>query len=130
MQEVDETDLPQTVPPAHRLSGEISSDSNEGGAVPYNPTYPYGYGPGSMAGGVTAVGGGNEGHAESDQVPLTREIDDFSRGFNTALDEIQEDNTQQSNEYNMGAYPGPRGGGEGRPLWQQNRRRSRNLMWM
>lgn len=129
MREVDEENLPQNLPPAHRTSGEFSSDANDAGPIAYRPNYPYGYGPGSTAGGVMAVGGG-DGHMDGDQVPLTREIDDFSRGFNTAIDDIQEDNAPHSNGYNMGTYPGPRGGDGGRPLWQQNRRRSRNLMWM
>lgn len=132
MQEVDEAELRHAVPPAHRLSGEISSDSNsnEGGAVPYQPAYPYGYGPGSMAGGVMAVGGEEE-HMEPDRVPLTGEYDDFTRGYNSGLEEIREEDEAppQNNEYNMGAYPGPRGD-RGTALWQQNRRQSRNLSWM
>ena len=74
-----------------------------------------------------AVGG--SGPYEPDREPLTRELDDFSRGFNTAIDDIGGDDDTQPNGQGMGAYPGRRGGGDG-PLWQQHRRRSRNLMWM
>ena len=76
-----------------------------------------------------AVGG--SGPYEADREPLTRgELDDFSRGFNTALDEVDADDGTQANSQSMSAYGKPRGRGEGSALWQQNRRRSRNLMWM
>lgn len=75
-----------------------------------------------------AVGG--SGPYEADREPLTGELDDFSRGFNTALDEVDADDSTQANSHGMGAYGRPRGRGEGSALWQQNRRRSRNLMWM
>lgn len=87
------------------------------------------------------------------------ELDDFSRRFNTAIDHIEpaneydgRPNAQPMGPTNNGGgssslagmspyaaaagytgpdtpYPGPRGQGDG-PMWQQNRRRSRNLMWM
>ena len=111
---------------------------------------------------------------ESDQVPLTREIDDFSQGFHAALGRIGEEDEeddhrhqnqhhlqpyrdhevssagggaaqqqqqqhQQQHEYHnyqqqqhpyYGRWARDSAGGSGRPLWQQNRRQSRNLMWM
>lgn len=88
-----------------------------------------------------------------DQVPLTREIDDFSRGFHDALGRIGEEDEYDSspnhsgtgvNEGNGVNRPGGTARGPGnvyddvaegpyggvRPLWQQQRRQSRNLMWM
>lgn len=84
------------------------------------------------------MGGGVSDHEEAeenDRVPLTRELSDFSHGFNPAVQSMQEDGgeaapptTSSSAE---ASYPGPRrnrnGGGI---LWQQNRRQTRNPMWM
>lgn len=89
---------------------------------------------------------------QGDQIPLTREIDDFSHGFQQALGRIGEEDEAYHNGRNgngngapitdgLGANEGngtgPPGGtdqdaynGNVRPLWQQNRRQSRNLMWM
>ncbi|EFY98180.1 hypothetical protein X797_005073 [Metarhizium robertsii] len=67
---------------------------------------------------------------DSDRVPLTRELDDFSHGFNSALEAIESDSDVEANRNHMATYPGPRRGGGGGVLWQQNRRRSRNLAWM
>jgi hypothetical protein len=87
----------------------------------------------------------------SDQVPLTREIDDFSRGFHDALGRIGEEDEYDNSPNNSRAgvnegngVSGPHGTGRTngsddgtggpygsvRPLWQQQRRQSRNLMWM
>ncbi|KAK4172246.1 hypothetical protein QBC36DRAFT_338314 [Triangularia setosa] len=101
-------------------------------------------------------GRGDDNRLESDQVPLTREIDDFSHGFSAALDRIGEEDeedhlrreerddlgemnmtSRQVNEENTGVgdraassvYSRGSNGG-GRPLWQQNRRQSKNMMWM
>jgi hypothetical protein len=76
-------------------------------------------------------------------VPLTREIDDFSRGFHDALGRIGEEdesgssfygsrtNVNEGNGVSGGGSDGPEGPYGGvRPLWQQQRRQSRNLMWM
>jgi hypothetical protein len=84
-----------------------------------------------------------EESGDHDQVPLTREIDDFSRGFHDALGRIGEEDESGSSFYgsrtNVNEGNGVNGGGtdspEGpyggvRPLWQQQRRQSRNLMWM
>ena len=97
------------------------------GTSRYTPQYPYGYGPGSLAGGVMSVGGAGT-RMESDQVPLTRSEDvhdeytnDYSRELNRTpspgLSPPQE-------EYDLGEYPGRRPGsrgGQGSSFWQQNR---------
>lgn len=128
-----------------------------------------GFGSGSGNGGLMMgrVGGGHSGTQE-DQVPLTREIDDFSQGFSAALGRIGEEDEEddelgQHEPYRDhvggasssgigsggqgsqigGGGDGGGGGGDAasthdsmgsssghRPLWQQNRRQSRNLMWM
>lgn len=95
------------------------------------------------------------GQFEGDQVPLTREtreIDDFSHSFHAALERIGEEDPADLADQpihrdgnvngNMSSYgasannhavaeqpSSPVEGGD-RPLWQQNRRQSRNLMWM
>ncbi|KAK0391406.1 hypothetical protein NLU13_0906 [Sarocladium strictum] len=73
-----------------------------------------------------AVGG--SGPFEPDREPLTGELDDFSRGFNTALVDIDGNDDARPNSQGMGAYTRSRDGG--RPLWQQNRRRSQNMTWL
>ncbi|KAK4226605.1 hypothetical protein QBC38DRAFT_222337 [Podospora fimiseda] len=100
----------------------------------------------------------SESGLESDQVPLTREIDEFSHGFTAALGRIGEEDEEHDlgdgttghmvggGQY--GDLNGTNGDGDdidghmssggassvysrgSRPLWQQNRRQSRNLMWM
>jgi hypothetical protein len=124
--------------------------------------YPAGYGVG--AGSSAAVPAGIYGGVPpprpsrglyepeaGDQVPLTREIDDFSRGFHDALGRIGEEDEYDNAPNNGGTgvnegngVSGPHGTGRGnipddvaegpyggvRPLWQQQRRQSRNLMWM
>lgn len=132
----------------------------------YPSQYPagYGVGAGSSAGGATSRFGGippprparafDEAEAEAepgDQVPLTREIDDFSRGFHDALGRIGEEDEYESSRNNSGTGVNEGNGVSGpistahnsgsdntatrpyggvRPLWQQQRRQSRNLMWM
>jgi hypothetical protein len=86
------------------------------GQSPYGQnTQNYGYGMG-VAGGM--VGPAPPPAVEQDRVPLTREVDDFSRGFNDALENIREEDERVS------------GPPTDTPLWQQNRRQSRNMMWM
>ena len=70
---------------------------------------------------------GGERNVDSDRIPLTRELDDFSHGFNTALENIDIEGEAEPN-HNMAAYPGQRRSRDGNSvLWQQNRRRNRNL---
>lgn len=106
-----------------------SAGSSDGSGVVYQ--YPAAY-----VGGMRQV--------DSDQVPLTREIDDFTQGFSAALGRIGEEDEEEEEDGNPGAAtPGAAAGSGGttgsgsrysaasaRPLWQQNRRQSRNLMWM
>lgn len=106
--------------------------------------------------GMMTMGRVGQERLESDQVPLTREIDDFSQGFSAALGRIGEEDEDQvayrDHEPGPAADSAVAGGavageaqaqGQGsetgstrdsngmmRPLWQQNRRQSRNLMWM
>lgn len=53
----------------------------------------------------------------SERAPLAGEFDDFQRGVSEVVGNIKE---------------APAGGAVGvdTPLWQQNRRQSRNMMWM
>jgi len=111
--------------------------------APYSGSHSDAY---AGSGAQTVGGRGVDGdRLHSDMVPLTREIDDFSRGFHDALGRIdEEDHTSTAGtEVNYGsglngagmAGAGgegdtPANGENGRPLWQQNRRLSRNMMWM
>lgn len=90
--------------------------------------------------GGGAIGGNGAG----------REIDDFSQGFHAALGRIGEEDEEEEERHQQGAYrdhvpgaaaPATAAGGQdqqgedgegsgARPLWQQNRRQSRNMMWM
>ncbi|KAK4126483.1 hypothetical protein N657DRAFT_679402 [Parathielavia appendiculata] len=113
------------------------------GAYHYPGQYPAAYAGGTglmMSTGTNPlfVNRGAERQLESDQVPLTaaRELDDFSQGFHAALGRIGEEDEEEAEEEDnrergegMGTHDSA-GSGAGRPLWQQNRRQSRNLMWM
>ncbi|KAK0620186.1 hypothetical protein B0T14DRAFT_537716 [Immersiella caudata] len=76
---------------------------------------------------------------ESDQVPLTRDLNDPGAGYQKGLGRIgEEDEDRESGSGNGQGQPGPNspeegegtGSPGGRPLWQQNRRQSRNQVWM
>ncbi|KAL2164909.1 hypothetical protein VTH06DRAFT_205 [Thermothelomyces fergusii] len=97
---------------------------------------------------------GAERHVESDQVPLTsgREADELSHGYHGVLSRIGEEDEEGEEEQKRSPYRdhvGEEAGdnaaaggtgdgngvtsfrrGEARPLWQQNRQQSRNLVWM
>lgn len=70
----------------------------------------------------------------------TRDIDRFSQAYTdarigqTPSDEsirpLTEPEPVSSESTTSSSYPSPVRSGGGRPLWQQNRQRSRNLMWM
>ncbi|KPM40027.1 hypothetical protein AK830_g6546 [Neonectria ditissima] len=133
MREVDESTAPP--PMAMARGGSITPVDDfydDRRAEPYQPHYPYGYGPGSAAGGVMAVGN-NSHQMDLDEEPLTRdrddqEFEDYAEGFHAPLNPIEEEsrpNTAAVSDPSdlsnpSSAYPGPRGGGGG-PLWQQNR---------
>ncbi|KAG6017874.1 hypothetical protein E4U43_008428 [Claviceps pusilla] len=65
---------------------------------------------------------------DSDRVPLTRGLGEFAHEFNSASEVVEPDS--DADTQNSETYPGPRRGSDGGILWQQNRRRSRNLVWM
>lgn len=128
----------RAVPEAHttELSGGDPSRFEFGTAPEqYEPHYPYGYGPGSTAGGIAALGGtggaaasGGQ-HLEADEIPLTRKSDDYHQPYGHPLDRIEEDDARpETSPQSMGPYR-PRGDGGG-SLWQQNRGSSRNLTWI
>ncbi|KAJ9136512.1 hypothetical protein NKR23_g9894 [Pleurostoma richardsiae] len=121
----------------------------------YHPNqYPGGYGAAGAAGGAAGAAAGTGAymsgsvpspHMSPDQVPLThdsREFDDFSRGFHDALGRIgeeDEDEVSGSSSGNLNGNgmnstgdlgEGSSASGGVRPLWQQNLRQSRNMMWM
>ncbi|KAK6948624.1 hypothetical protein Daesc_010394 [Daldinia eschscholtzii] len=69
--------------------------------------------------------------------PTPSEIDDFSRAYMSAgigTQDLEEDRLplREGAESPGGSQSPPRGGGAGgnRPLWQQNRQQTRNLMWL
>ncbi|KAK3307337.1 uncharacterized protein B0T15DRAFT_574142 [Chaetomium strumarium] len=154
-------------------SGGITTASNAVSDAPAGglyypgqyPAYPAAYAGGSglmMGMNPLLVPANGQRQLESDQVPLTREIDDFSQGFHAALGRIGEEDEEEGQEtpykdhvassgagqgqqQQEGAVGGQGGGDHGggthdssgsatsalsKPLWQQNRRQSRNLMWM
>ncbi|KAI1856777.1 hypothetical protein JX265_011418 [Neoarthrinium moseri] len=98
---------------------------------------PVGYDPVHVAGG--GVGGTPiaDTYTRSD----SREIDDFSHGYTAALGHMQDEDRQpltvvnpddhhHDHDYDHDERPGSPIRNSDRPLWQQNRRQSRNLMWM
>ena len=106
--------------------------------VPLAPPPPR-YDPGHVAGvgtGLTPV------EEETRSEMGARDIDDFSQAYTDArigqapsdedLQPLREPDPVSSESSTSGTYqsPSPIRGGGGRPLWQQNRQRSRNLMWM
>ncbi|KAM7198396.1 hypothetical protein V8F20_006157 [Naviculisporaceae sp. PSN 640] len=105
-------------PPAERVPSSNYSDYS------YPGQYPAAY-----AAAAAAQGGYGHSRLEPDQIPLTREIDDFSHGFQQALGRIGEEDEPPYNGNGNGNGTGHYNGAV-RPLWQQNRRQSRNLMWM
>lgn len=118
--------------------------------------YAYAYGPGGEVIPMRDPGGHRSdfGDTSDDRVPLNHEYGDFSRGFSDALSRIEEEESRPDsavvNNNAMGTYGSGAGyntgaeepasppatgsysprGGQGGPLWQQNRRQSRNMMWM
>lgn len=131
--------------PLHQSYEAWESGLQPGAAVVYppQPVPPPHAGAYPVAGAQPMGGRGVDGEpVHGDLVPLTREIDDFSRGFHDALGRIDEEDytSTAGTEVTVGSGhltgAGAAGGdsrpttGDGRPLWQQNRRMSRNMMWM
>ena len=142
VQEVDESQLPQEMPRAAgaaggaNTSGDISSDSYRDEEYFNRSVSPYRSS--SSTNGGRAVGG--SGLNEQDHMPLTS---DLGRGFSReepmpvpVADEFMRRDLGQTGdgsgqeEYGYGQYPGPRRRDDGGALWQQNRRQTRNMMWM
>ncbi|ORY65167.1 uncharacterized protein BCR38DRAFT_457396 [Pseudomassariella vexata] len=106
--------------------GNVTSVSVGAGAAQlprYNPAH------------VAGVGRGLAPVEEESIPDNTREIDEFSNGYNNAMGRINDEDirplTEDEAESRTGSESGsPSRGGGNRPLWQQNRRQSRNLMWM
>ncbi|TWU72778.1 hypothetical protein ED733_003427 [Metarhizium rileyi] len=82
----------------------------------------------------TAMSRNGHPNYDSDRVPLTRELDNFSHGSNSALEGIETDSDVEANPTHPANYRRSRRGAGSSVLWQQNRRqnrrRSRNLAWM
>lgn len=69
----------------------------------------------------------------------SNELDDFSHGYTAAVGQIHQEedrqpltatNHERRQSGSDSGSPSRTGGIGDRPLWQQNRRQSRNLMWM
>ncbi|KAK3935801.1 hypothetical protein QBC46DRAFT_396646 [Diplogelasinospora grovesii] len=140
------TDLSAGGPSPFAYAGAAGVVNSGAAHNSYPPPDRYHY-PGQYPAAYAGAAQGGGRRLESDQVPLThetREIDDFSQSFHAALGRIgEEDESNGHGGENGGDLAinegnGVNGGnGEGgssppgmRPLWQQNRRQSRNLMWM
>ncbi|KAK2010803.1 hypothetical protein LZ32DRAFT_619662 [Colletotrichum eremochloae] len=107
----------------------------------------------SISGGKAAgtppqagFGGYNPAHGASrtpsDGVPLTQpnEVEEFARGYNDAVTPLREESRATSSGSSSGGNPYGAGAGadpthqqveevDGKPLWQQTRRQSRNMVW-
>lgn len=118
------------------------------GAAAHGFSQPLRYNPAYMAAGLQQAKGSLTPVVEEDhslererEEPHVREIDDFSRAYSSAgIGQLSDrgveedraplrDNSQEAREREGSASP-PRGGSGHRPLWQQNRQQSRNLMWL
>lgn len=102
-----------------------SNENAETGVPPApNPTRP------ALAHGASADA------SEAERAPFAAEFDDFQRGYGEALGEIREEDEGGAAAAGGGAGArgsrGERGSGAEleTPLWQQDRRQSRNMMWM
>lgn len=150
-----------TSPFAYGGAAAVSAGASSSRAS-YPPSEVYGqYPPIHGIANTPVMHGGINNRLESDQVPLTREIDDFSQGFSAALGRIGEEDEEEDlgdpsrgmvmrgglGDYSNNGYNNPptaieeahlsaaassmySRGSSARPLWQQNRRQSRNQMWM
>lgn len=110
--------------PAHESSMHAMSDQ----AVA-QPSY---YTPAAVAGDGTTATPIADAHMRNG----SNELDDFSHGYTAAVGHIQNEEDRQPltvtnpDENTSGSESGSPSRQGGRPLWQQNRRQSRNLMWM
>ncbi|EFQ34703.1 hypothetical protein CGRA01v4_08226 [Colletotrichum graminicola] len=120
---------PAMMPGAHGTTTSIS-----GGKAAGTPPHagPGGYNPAHGA-----------SHSTGEGVPLTQstENEDFTRGYNDAPLPVREEyrptssgsSTAAGNPYSSGSGTDSAQqqaeGADGKPLWQQNRRQSRNMVW-
>ncbi|KAJ4270133.1 hypothetical protein NW762_001806 [Fusarium torreyae] len=119
MHEVDDMPPPPPVPVTNQRSMNPIMEHDGPYAEPWDPPAGYGY-------SATAVGGAAQ--MEHDEIPLTRESDDFQHPYNSGLGRISEEDPRPGTAIStpghmsspLQAYPGPRRDGGG-PLWQQNR---------
>lgn len=127
---------PAMMPGAHGTTTSISAGRS---ATTLPASTPGGY---NLPSGASASGASR---FTEDQELLSQpnEMEEFQRGFNDAI--TRGSDNSPSNGPSTTTKTGPSVGGEGngagagskqtvgsdeRPLWQQNRRQSRNLMWM
>ncbi|KAI0908941.1 hypothetical protein F4823DRAFT_639592 [Ustulina deusta] len=114
------------------------------GATAHSYSQPLRYNPGYMPAGMPQPGGSLTPVVEEDQSlereeSQGREIDDFSRAYsNAAIGQLPDEDIEEDRAPLRG---NPQGTHEeedsisrqsvgNRPLWQQNRQQSRNLMWL
>ncbi|KAI0817744.1 hypothetical protein GGR55DRAFT_36838 [Xylaria sp. FL0064] len=114
------------------------------GATAHSYSQPLRYNPGYMPAGMPQPKGSLTPVVEEDQSlereeSQGREIDDFSRAYSNAGigqltdDDVEEDRTPlRANSEDTAEEEGSvsRRSAGNRPLWQQNRQQSRNLMWL
>ncbi|KAJ0166332.1 hypothetical protein CTA2_7718 [Colletotrichum tanaceti] len=125
---------PDMMPGAHGTTTSISGGRSA--TTPQSPT-PGGYNPasGAFASGVS--------RSPYEDTPLAHqsEMEEFSRGYNDAINPAgHDDHRAVSSGGNSSLNPYGAGAGassgqqsdvaDERPLWQQDRRQSRNMMWM
>ncbi|KAG5980982.1 hypothetical protein E4U55_003436 [Claviceps digitariae] len=119
--EVAKIRTPADMPSMNRSSDDASTESGVLGNALQQPHQHNTVEDGSLS-------NGEHDRCDSDRVPLTRELDEISHGFNSVSEVVELDS--DADTQNSETYPGPRRGSDGGILWQQNRRRSRNLVWM
>ena len=81
------------------------------------------------AAATTAAGAFMEG-SDAERAPLAGRYEDFSREYGEALGNIQEEDEDGATGVGARVSGGPHAGDVETPLWQQDRRQSRNMMWM
>lgn len=100
-----------------------SNESAETSFAPLpHPTRP------APAAGLSTLGGSVEG-TDAERAPLAGGYEDFSRGVGEALGSIREEDEGGATGVGARASGGSHAEVE-TPLWQQDRRQSRNMMWM
>ncbi|KAI0434439.1 hypothetical protein F5Y09DRAFT_252670 [Xylaria sp. FL1042] len=101
-----------------------------------NYSQPWRYNPGYLPGGMAQPKGSltpvvDEGQSLGREEFHGREIDDFSRAYSNAVRGQLTDPDVEEDRTPLRANAQDRSEGENRsPLWQQNRQKSRNLMWL